>query len=103
MKRISHFSIEICAVRYTRAGRRHVRFGSKADIEACSVNVRFTPESGHWDSAAKCPLCANSGHCRESVSLKTAIENQAIRLEGRFRTPVLPRASRGVGRLCVGL
>jgi hypothetical protein len=24
-----------------------VRFGSKADIEASSPNVRFTPESGH--------------------------------------------------------
>src|SRR6516165_3265525 len=21
---------------------------------------RFTPKSGHWDSAAKCPLCARS-------------------------------------------
>jgi hypothetical protein len=25
----------------------HARFGSKADIEARPVNVRFTPESGH--------------------------------------------------------
>jgi hypothetical protein len=24
-----------------------VRFGSKADIQECSINVRFTPESGH--------------------------------------------------------
>ena len=24
------------------------------------INVRFTPESGHWNSAAKCPLCAKS-------------------------------------------
>ena len=27
---------------------RHVRFGSKADIAALPINVRFTPESGHW-------------------------------------------------------
>src|SRR6516165_3440472 len=26
------------------------------------TNVRFTPKSGHRNSAAKCPLCANSGH-----------------------------------------
>src|SRR5215467_7585256 len=26
----------------------HVRFGSKADIEAPPTNVRFTPKSGHW-------------------------------------------------------
>src|ERR1700745_3773936 len=24
-------------------------------------NFRFTPNSGHWNSAAQCPLCANSG------------------------------------------
>jgi len=24
-------------------------------------NVRFTPKSGHWNSAAQCPLCAKSG------------------------------------------
>jgi hypothetical protein len=26
------------------------------------ANGRFTPKSGHWDSAVKCRLCANSGH-----------------------------------------
>ena len=36
----------------------HVRFGLKADIEEGATDVRFTPKSGHWDSAAKCPLCA---------------------------------------------
>ncbi len=25
----------------------HVRFGSKADIESCVSDVRFTPKSGH--------------------------------------------------------
>jgi hypothetical protein len=25
----------------------NVRFGSKADIAGCLINVRFTPESGH--------------------------------------------------------
>jgi integrase len=27
------------------------------------INVRFTPKSGHWDSAARCPLCAKGGCC----------------------------------------
>src|SRR6516165_8188105 len=27
-----------------------VRFGSKADITADRLNVRFTPKSGHWNS-----------------------------------------------------
>ena len=39
----------------------HVRFGSKADIEAHPRNVRFTPKSGHRVSALACPLCAKSG------------------------------------------
>jgi len=29
---------------------------------ALPINVRFTPNSGHWTSAAKCPLRAKSGH-----------------------------------------
>jgi len=41
--------------------RADVRFGSKADIAASPINVRFTPKSGHRNSAAKCPLCAKSG------------------------------------------
>src|SRR6516165_1489963 len=39
-----------------------VRFGSKADIGAPSADVRFTPNSGHWNSVVECPLCARSGH-----------------------------------------
>jgi len=40
----------------------NVRFGSKADIEVRLPDVRFTPESGHWNSVVECPLCARSGH-----------------------------------------
>src|SRR5215831_9618228 len=39
----------------------HVRFGSKADIEAPSPDVRFTPKSGHRSARRQCPLCAISG------------------------------------------
>ena len=52
-------------IRVLQGARRqaaNVRFGSKADIEAPSFDVRFTPKSGHQNSAAKCPLCAKSGH-----------------------------------------
>ena len=40
----------------------NVHFGSKADILGGLRDVRFTPESGHWNSVAKCPLCAKSRH-----------------------------------------
>ena len=30
----------------------YVRFGSKADIGESAIDVRFTPESGQWRSAA---------------------------------------------------
>src|SRR5499427_10730520 len=32
-----------------------------APFNTAGLNVRFTPKSGHWDSAARCPLCAISG------------------------------------------
>jgi hypothetical protein len=40
----------------------NVRFGSKADIAARPRHVRFTPESGHRNSVAQCPLRAKSRH-----------------------------------------
>jgi len=47
----------------------HVRFGSKADIARDQVNVRFTPKSGHWNSAAKCPLCADNFAINEAPNV----------------------------------
>src|SRR5262249_52129123 len=47
-----------------------VRFGSKADIREGATDVRFTPESGHWNSVVECPLCATSGHCAISIAYK---------------------------------
>src|SRR5262245_7633801 len=48
-----------------RRTNSYVRFGSKADIAALPTNVRFTPKSGHRNSALQCLLCAKSGlmHC----------------------------------------
>jgi len=39
-----------------------VRFGSKADIQPCLSDVRFTPNSGHGSARLWCPLCGKSGH-----------------------------------------
>jgi hypothetical protein len=48
---------------------RKVRFGSKADMAASDLDVRFTPESGHVRRNVGCPLRANSGH-REHRALR---------------------------------
>jgi hypothetical protein len=49
---------------------RDFRFGSKADVEAVSADVRFTPESGHWNSVVECPLCAKKADLANMQSLK---------------------------------
>ena len=43
------------------AAENNVRFGSKADMNACPRYVRFTPDSGHVRCKEGCPLCALSG------------------------------------------
>jgi hypothetical protein len=50
------------------------RVGSLADILLSLADVRFAPESGHWDSTVACPLCAKSGHMQRS---KTAFNHLA--------------------------
>ena len=47
-----------------RRGSPNVRFGSKADIEAASPDVRFTPKSRHSLTGLARPLCAKSGSRR---------------------------------------
>jgi hypothetical protein len=44
--------------------RRNVRFGSQADMELPSPDVRFTPESGHRMAVLACPLWAMCGRLR---------------------------------------
>jgi hypothetical protein len=53
-----------------------VRFGSKADIARDQPNVRFTPESGHWLSQLRCPLCAKSGH--SAMRRKTSLFDHLV-------------------------
>jgi hypothetical protein len=45
MKRISHFWVENCAVRYRKAGRPHVRFGSKPDMTPEFAMSAFPPKA----------------------------------------------------------
>jgi hypothetical protein len=47
----------------------NVRFGSEADIQRRSTNVRFTPESGHRRQRLGRPLSARSVRCRRRRQL----------------------------------
>jgi SAM-dependent methyltransferase len=47
----------------------HVRFGSEADIATDQLNVRFTPESGHWLGVLGCLLCAIRGQLQVGKGL----------------------------------
>src|SRR5262249_61765764 len=51
-----------------RLAQGNVRFGSKADIAALPINVRYTPESGHRRVRVPRPLCAKSGLMQCSIS-----------------------------------
>src|SRR6516162_7668149 len=46
-----------------------VCFGSEADIGPLLSDVRFTPKSGHWDSAVRCLLCAITGSRKRSLQI----------------------------------
>src|SRR5215472_3107640 len=75
-----------------------VRFGSKADIAAAPINVRFTPKSGHWDSVVKCPLCPRSRSQRISEDVTSPETGGRI-----YRVPTLAMkglAARSWLRLC---
>jgi hypothetical protein len=56
-----------------KATHGNVRFGSKADIERSAWDVRFTPESGHFQRRLRCPLSANSGHYGADRELLEAV------------------------------
>ena len=50
--------------------------GQKQTFTHLRPNVRFTPESGHWNSAARCPLCAKSRH--SAVRRGTSLFNHLV-------------------------
>jgi hypothetical protein len=63
-----------------RACAKHapdVHFGSKADIGAHPINVRFTPKSGHWFRMLGCPLCAKSRHSALQYRTSCSIASSA--------------------------
>jgi hypothetical protein len=41
--------------------------------------VRFTPESGHWLREFGCPLCAKSGHRRETSLSEFSVIEKTLR------------------------
>ena len=53
------------------------RFGSKACIQRRLSDVRFTPESGLWNSVTECPLCAKSGH-QPSHSMNSSARAESV-------------------------
>jgi hypothetical protein len=60
--RAMEFAFVFAMVARQQSRTAHVRFGSKADIRSKKRDVRFTPKSGHRNSASRCPLCATSRH-----------------------------------------
>ena len=46
----------------TQSGNRPLAGTMIAPFNTAGLNVRFTPNGGHWNSAARCPLCAKSRH-----------------------------------------
>ena len=61
----SHFHISTGAT-------ADVRFGSKADIEARLLDVRFTPKSGHRNRPAYYLRRSNSGSLAMSAAIRRA-------------------------------
>jgi len=44
----------------------NVRYGSLADMEIVITDVCFASKSGHVRNQNECPLCAISGHTRQT-------------------------------------
>ena len=56
------YQLKVALWKGPTAEANNVRFGSLADILRCGSDVCFTPESGHEEARAECPLSASSGH-----------------------------------------
>ena len=59
-------------------------YGSGIDVLRAGADVRFTPKSGHWNSASECPLCANSGlmHCNKKALHSITLSALASTISG---------------------
>ena len=72
------------------ANKRHAgrNAGNSAATEGhgrmSKINVRFTPKSAHWNSVAKCPLCAKSGHSRDESRGRLYEEIETVPFKDRL-------------------
>ena len=60
--KVAHWKRPGAVLCVTANFNRECPLRSEADIDECLGHVRFTPESGHWNSVVECLLCAKSGH-----------------------------------------
>src|SRR5262249_48293075 len=56
---------------------RHERAEIAVDRTHVAVGVRYSPKSRHWNSVAKCPLCAISGLMHCSILYRYSITSSA--------------------------
>ena len=61
-----------------RGHRRALSRGYKRKVTVASINVRFTPESGHWLSVSGRLLCAKSGHYAVQQIAAYSITSSAV-------------------------
>ena len=66
-------------------------FGHKRTFRRLRRTSALPPKSGHWNSAARCPLCAKSGHmqCSNSDSYSMTSSATASGLGGMVRPSAL--------------
>src|SRR5262249_39173837 len=69
------------------------------DISACPCDVRFTPKSGHRNSAAKCPLWVKSRHRGTSNQCPLYPQKQTLEL-GRVMSALCQKRTSDLGHLC---
>jgi hypothetical protein len=70
-----------------KTGRLEAAAMSALGILGGLCNVRFTPKSGHWNSAVKCLLCANSGFMRRSNSSQSINSSASDRNDAGIVNP----------------
>ena len=91
MKRISHFWVENCAVRYAKAGRPLVRFGSKADIAFTSVCPLWAKRTSPWLLPAD--RCRASHHACSTTRWSRTSRRQQHAASTAMRSACLLKAS----------
>src|SRR5271169_809467 len=88
-----HFSIPLAYGMKARPLRRRAKrgigcrwlngqclLGSLAEVKALNIDVRFTPNSGHYSDIAPCPLSAKSGHAESAIDFAAPLRSRPCRL-----------------------